>query len=102
MKPLLEVRNLSKSYRRSQGMLRHKKVVALNDVSFTLYEQQTLAIVGEAGSGKSTLARILAGAERPDKGQLLLDNTPLEDDIATKRHSTRAGPSAGSWMSRCD
>ncbi|MFC4654676.1 MULTISPECIES: ATP-binding cassette domain-containing protein [Rheinheimera] len=79
MKPLLlEVRQLSKSYQRAQGVFGHKKVQALSHVSFTLEAGQTLAIVGETGSGKSTLAKLLIGIESPDQGEILLEGQAIQ------------------------
>ena len=52
-------------------------LVALNGVSLTLSEGETLGVVGESGSGKTTLARLVMGFEAPDAGQVLLDGTDL-------------------------
>jgi cationic peptide transport system ATP-binding protein len=71
--PLLEIRELSKSYRKAEGLFAQKTIQALSDISFSLYPGQTLAIVGETGSGKSTLAKLLVGIERPDRGAILLE-----------------------------
>lgn len=74
---LLEVRNLSKTFRYRTGWFRRQTVQALKPVSFTLRSRQTLAIIGENGSGKSTLAKILAGMIEPDGGEILINNQPL-------------------------
>jgi ABC-type sugar transport system ATPase subunit len=50
---------------------------AVQDVTLTARAGTIHALVGENGAGKSTLMRILAGAERPDSGELLLDGRPL-------------------------
>ncbi|MGM9941820.1 MAG: ABC transporter ATP-binding protein [Bulleidia sp.] len=62
--PLLEVRNLCFSY---DGI-----VPVLQDVSFTVYEHEMMAIVGKNGAGKSTLSKIIVGFENPDSGELVL------------------------------
>jgi ABC-type sugar transport system ATPase subunit len=50
---------------------------ALDDVSIALEPGLIHALVGENGAGKSTLLKILAGAERADAGEVLLDNVPF-------------------------
>ena len=74
---LLEVRNLSKTFRYRTGWFRRQMVEAVKPLSFTLRERQTLAIIGENGSGKSTLAKMLAGMIEPTSGELLIDDHPL-------------------------
>lgn len=64
MPPLLQLRQISK---------RFPGVRALNSVDLTLHEGEVLAVVGENGAGKSTLMKILAGVQRPDSGQILVD-----------------------------
>jgi len=74
---LLEVRNLSKTFRYRSGMFRRHQLEAVKPLSFTLREKQTLAIIGENGSGKSTLAKMLVGMIEPTTGELLIDDRPL-------------------------
>ena len=62
--PVLEVRRVTKSF---------PGVRALKGVSLTIRPGEIHALVGENGAGKSTLMKILAGAYRPDGGQVLLD-----------------------------
>ena len=75
---LLEVRNLSKTFRYRTGWFHRQTVDAVKPLSFTLRERQTLAIIGENGSGKSTLAKMLAGMVEPSTGELLIDDHQLE------------------------
>ncbi|WP_013627593.1 sugar ABC transporter ATP-binding protein [Rubinisphaera brasiliensis] len=65
--PLLEVRGLSKQF---------PGVKALQNVNLTLGRGEILAVVGENGAGKSTLMKILAGVQRPDSGEILLEGQP--------------------------
>ncbi|MFT4002245.1 MAG: ABC transporter ATP-binding protein [Rhizobium sp.] len=64
--PLLEARNVIKSFRGPDGIRR----TVVKDVSFTLRRGETLGIVGESGSGKSTIARIALSLETPDSGEV--------------------------------
>ncbi len=77
METLLEVRNLTKTYRYRTGLFRRQHVEAVKSVSFTLREGQTLAIIGENGSGKSTLAKMLSGMVEPSSGEVLIDDHAL-------------------------
>jgi ABC-type sugar transport system ATPase subunit len=55
-------------------------VVALRDVSFDVQAASCHAVCGENGAGKSTLGKILAGLQKPDGGQILLDGVPVSFD----------------------
>ncbi len=68
MGPLLEVKNLSK---------RFDNRVLFSELSFSLYPQETLSIVGRSGSGKSTLAKILVGIDQADRGEIFLEGRVL-------------------------
>ncbi|MEO8345790.1 MAG: dipeptide ABC transporter ATP-binding protein [Betaproteobacteria bacterium] len=87
---LLEARSLSRHYSVSRGLFRPKGLVrALDGVSFTVREGETLAVVGESGCGKSTLARQVTMIERPTSGQLLLDGNDAGTADAALRKRLR-------------
>jgi ABC-type lipoprotein export system ATPase subunit len=71
--PALEFRNVSKTYRASAGQPIH----AVDDVSFTIFAGQIIAIVGRSGSGKSTLLHLAAGIDLPTAGQIALDGQEI-------------------------
>ena len=79
---------LCKTYSVSKGFMGKKEsFVALDNISFTLFEGDTLGILGEAAAGKSTLAKILVGAESPSSGILLIDNKDVTK-VKTQRRLT--------------
>ena len=71
--PLLEIRELRKSYRITPERKQH----VLTDASFTLDRGELVAIAGESGSGKSTLLNIIGGLDRDYEGSVIIDGTDL-------------------------
>ncbi len=78
MSSLLQVSDLSKSYKLGGFWFNRKVKTALEPISFEIDSHKTLAIVGEAGSGKSTLAKLLVGAEKPSTGKIKLNGQTLQ------------------------
>ncbi|MBC6469298.1 ATP-binding cassette domain-containing protein [Actinomadura alba] len=72
--PMLEVRDLSKTFRVPKNAAGHSRLRALDGVDLTLGRAETLGLVGESGCGKSTLARVLLMLERPDEGTMRFDD----------------------------
>ncbi|MCK9195573.1 MAG: ATP-binding cassette domain-containing protein [Syntrophales bacterium] len=70
--PLLTVHELHKSFQLQRGLFAssQEKCLAVQDVSLSLYEGETLGIVGESGCGKTTLARMIAHIEKPTAGEI--------------------------------
>jgi len=64
--PLLEIRELSKVFSDADN-----RVVALNDISLTVYEKEVYGIVGMSGAGKSTLIRCINRLDTPNAGRVL-------------------------------
>ncbi|WP_026836807.1 ABC transporter ATP-binding protein [Gillisia sp. JM1] len=73
MAKILNVHNLDKTY--SSGS---KKLTVLQDISFSIEERETFAIVGPSGSGKTTLLGLCAGLDRPNSGSIELCGTEIE------------------------
>jgi peptide/nickel transport system ATP-binding protein len=71
--PLLDVRGLKKYFPIAKGILRRVSghVRAVDDVSFTVNEGETLGLVGESGCGKTTVSRCILRAIDPTDGQVL-------------------------------
>ena len=71
--PIIRVKNLYKVYRVGES-----KVFALNGVDFSLNRGEFCAVVGPSGSGKSTLLNMMAGLEKPSKGEIIIAGTHIE------------------------
>ena len=81
---ILRVENLTKVY--GSG---NNKVVALDNVSFSVEKGEFVSIVGASGSGKSTLLHLLGGVDSPTSGKVLINDTDIfkmnDDELAIFR-----------------
>ena len=77
---LLEIKGVSKIFRIG-GMLRGKKLVAVDDVSLSIDADKPviLSVVGESGCGKSTLCKMVLRLHNPDMGDIVLDGKSYSD-----------------------
>ncbi|WP_113922803.1 ABC transporter ATP-binding protein [Cognataquiflexum aquatile] len=57
----------------------YREAVILNDISFSIKKNQTVALVGESGSGKTTLMNLLSGLVLPDRGIITIDGKSIVD-----------------------
>ena len=73
MSNILQVENLSKSYRSGS-----KDLTVLHGVSFTIPAASTCAVVGPSGSGKTTLLGLCAGLDHPSSGSVTLNGASME------------------------
>ncbi len=69
---ILKVLNLTKIYGKGES-----KVVALDDVSFTVEKGEFVAIIGASGSGKSTLLHLIGGVDKPTSGQVFINDKDI-------------------------
>ena len=69
---ILKVENLTKTY--GKGL---NKVVALDNVSFTVNKGEFVAIIGASGSGKSTLMHLIGGVDKPTSGKVYIDGVDI-------------------------
>ena len=89
MRPIVEVREVKKSYRMGKVL-----VPALCEVSFDVREGEFLTIFGPSGSGKSTLLHLMGCLDRPDDGEILIDGSnvlKLSDDKLAELRLTKMG-----------
>lgn len=70
-KPILDITNLKKYYFSDVGVFSKNEVVkAVDNISFSVFEGETLGLVGESGCGKSTLGRTILQLEKPTSGSI--------------------------------
>jgi putative ABC transport system ATP-binding protein len=86
---LVQIRDLAKNYERGA-----ETVHVFDAVNLDIHEGEYLALMGPSGSGKSTLLNILAGLDKPDRGQVVVDGqdiTRMNSRQLAKWRSTHIG-----------
>lgn len=73
MNELIVLRDLTKIYRMGD-----EKIVALDKVNLDIYKGEFICLLGTSGSGKSTLLNMMAGLEKPTKGEIIISNHHIE------------------------
>lgn len=85
MKELVIVKNLIKHFNASKGLFKPKTetIYAVNNISFSINQGETLSLVGESGCGKSTVGKCLIGLEKPTSGEIIIDG--IKTTTSTKK-----------------
>jgi simple sugar transport system ATP-binding protein len=80
LEPILEVRNVSRYF---------GSVIALKDVSMSVYPGEVMCLLGDNGAGKSTLIKIFSGVHQPSEGEYLVEGQPVH--FTSPRDALAAG-----------
>ncbi len=80
--PVIELDGVSKDFALDDTLLdrlfgTQTFISAVSDVSFSIHEGETVAVVGESGCGKSTLANLITGIHVPTEGEVRIDGSPV-------------------------
>ena len=79
--PVLRVEGLTKHYTATSGLFfGRSKVTAVDNVGFSIAENEFVALVGESGSGKSTVAKLLIGLEQASAGRIIINGNDATGD----------------------
>ena len=88
--PLLKVEDLTKTFKGRKRLFGTSYFNAVENISFSLERQQTIAIIGKNGSGKSTLVKMIAGIIPPSSGRIIFNHHELQhDDIQYRAQHIR-------------
>lgn len=82
---LIEVQNLSKSYRRDS-----LEIPVLRNISLSVPEGEFVAFMGPSGSGKTTLLNLIAGIDKPSEGRILIAGVEVTELTETELASWRS------------
>ena len=90
MDPLIRIRNLYRVYHMGE-----EKVYALRGVNLDIQKEEILCLLGTSGSGKSTLLNMMAGLDRPSKGEIIINDKihmeKLSEEKLTKFRQLNVG-----------
>jgi putative ABC transport system ATP-binding protein len=72
LEDLIILKDLRKVYRMGD-----EKIIALNDINLYIKKEEFICLLGTSGSGKSTLLNMMAGLEKPTRGEIIINNYPI-------------------------
>ncbi len=72
--PILEIRNLRKSYKTPAG-----EIPALRGIDLIVHKSEFIVVYGRSGAGKSTLVNLITGIDRADQGDILINGTSIQE-----------------------
>ncbi len=70
---IIKIRNIKKVYRMGE-----ERIAAINNISLDIKKEEICCLLGKSGSGKSTLLNLVAGLEKPTKGEIIFNNMHIE------------------------
>lgn len=79
---MIEVKGVTKTYGKKQNAFK-----AIDNLTFTIPDGASVAIIGKSGSGKSTLMHAMSGLDRPEQGEIIVDG---EDILKLKQKAVDA------------
>ena len=88
--PLVDIRHLKEYFNINVGPFQTRPLKAVDDVSFTIDQGETLGLVGESGCGKTTVGRTILQLYKPTGGEIYYDGKPVKTKADLKAFRTKA------------
>jgi oligopeptide transport system ATP-binding protein len=88
--PLIEVRNLKQYFYINTGFFKSTPLKAVDDISFTIREGETLGLVGESGCGKTTAGRTILHLYKPTAGEIIYRGKSIRTPKDVEKFRTKA------------
>ena len=88
--PLIEVKHLKQYFDINMGFFNTKPLKAVDDISFSIREGETLGLVGESGCGKTTAGRSILNLYKPTAGEIFYRGKKIETKADIKEFRKKA------------